>query len=215
MRNIAMILSSGTGQRFGSPIPKQYNLIDGKMVVEYVIDQVKLSNDIDDIVFVATNMDYAKPLCEKYNLKLVSGGDTRSISIANGLDFVKNNYPNVDKIIVFDSARPFISFEIISEFLKLLNEYDAVITASKITDSLGDYENHNINRDNYYLIQAPEAFKFDIIYKYFDRNSSITSMVQQLPTNSKVYPYFKLKNNMKITYPNDLKIAEIIMKEKD
>lgn len=211
MRNIAIILSAGSGQRFNDNLPKQYHMIDEKMVVEYVIDEVKKSRLIDDIVFVANNFYLPKSLCEQYGMRFVEGGNTRSISIANGLDFIKENYPNVEKVIVFDSARPFVKSYLISEYMDLLDEYDGVITTCAITDSLGDYENNNINRDNYYLIQAPEAFKFHVIYEYFDRNSTITSMVQQLPVGSNIYQFFDFPNNMKITYHDDLAIAKILM----
>lgn len=215
MKNIAIILSAGSGQRFNDNLPKQYHKINDRMVVEYVIDEVKKSKLIDDVVFVASNFYLAISLCEQYDMRFVEGGKTRSISIANGLDYIKEHYPNVEKIIVFDSARPFVKSYLISEYMDLLDEYDGVITTCAITDSLGDYENNNINRDNYYLIQAPEAFKFRVIYEYFDRNSSITSMVQQLPVGSNIYQFFDFPNNMKITYHDDLEVARILMSSKE
>lgn len=215
MKNIAIILSAGSGQRFNDNLPKQYHKINDRMVVEYVIDEVKKSKLIDDVVFVASNFYLAIFLCEQYGMRFVEGGKTRSISIANGLDYIKEHYPNVEKIIVFDSARPFVKSYLISEYMDLLDEYDGVITTCAITDSLGDYENNNINRDNYYLIQAPEAFKFRVIYEYFDRNSSITSMVQQLPVGSNIYQFFDFPNNMKITYHDDLEIARVLMSSKE
>ena len=130
----------------------------------------------------------------------------------NGLDFIAESYPSCKNVIINEAVRPFLTAHIVDEYLRLLDDYDVVITAQHITDSLGREGESVTNRDEYYLIQAPEAFRFDLLYKHFSAESPITATVQQLPANSKVMKFFDFKHNMKITYPEDLLHAEQMMR---
>ena len=97
----------------------------------------------------------------------------------------------------------------------IINDYDAVITGQRITDSLGCFKKHVVNRNEYYLLQAPEAFRFKILYENFDMNSDITATNQQLPETAKLYVNFNFEDNYKITYHNDLKYCEDLLKGKN
>ena len=97
-------------------------------------------------------------------------------------------------------------------YFRDLETYDGVITAQHVTDSLGRVGEAVTNRDEYYLIQTPEAFRFDYLYRHFSADSPRTCFVQQLPRDRNVKNYFGHTHNMKITYPEDLVHAEQIMK---
>ncbi|MDE6758463.1 MAG: 2-C-methyl-D-erythritol 4-phosphate cytidylyltransferase [Clostridia bacterium] len=207
--NVAMILSGGVGRRFGGNIPKQYLLIKGKMVIEYVIEAIRNSGVIDKVLIV-TNKPYDNMIKEKFDVDVCLGGEERNITLKNGLDYIYDNY-NCDKIMIFDAVRPLVYPQLVGEYLKKLDQYDIVLTAKKITDSLGCYDIHEIIRDRYYLLQSPEAYRFDLLYKYFDSHSQLTEVAQQLPKELKTYLNFDFHNNIKITYKHDLVVAEQLL----
>jgi 2-C-methyl-D-erythritol 4-phosphate cytidylyltransferase len=209
--NTALILSGGTGSRLGSELPKQYLTLAGKEVIAYTIETFQSSSRIDSTVIVAES-EYLTGLSNKYGVAATLGGASRNESLRNGLEYIKANCPTCEKIFINEAARPFITADTVNEYLGLLDEYDAVITAQHITDSLGKEGEAVTDRSLYYLIQAPEAFRFNLLYDSFKANSPITATVQQLPPQSKVYKYFGFRGNIKITYPEDLILAEQLMR---
>ncbi len=212
MKSIGIILAGGIGSRFGADKPKQYCTIFGKEMIWYSIDAFEKAKNIDDfIVVVDANEMQSGRLAEQYNVKLVQGGDTRNKSLKNALDYINEHYPNCEKIIENNAACPMITPKLIDEFMDLLEEYDFVNTAYKITDALGSYKDRIANREDFYLIQAPDAYRFKLLYKYFDENSPLCHPAHQLPLESKEYRYFDYNDNYKVTYPEDITIVEMMM----
>ena len=215
--NIVAILANGTGQRFGSNIPKQFHKINGKMVIEYVIESIVSSKTIDKLV-IATNVEansvYLADVCNENNIDLIEGGDTRNRTLKNVLDYINDNY-DAEKLIVCDAVRPMITGELIDNYFAILSKNDAVVTAQKITDSLGCYDFQKVDRERYYLMQSPEGFKFKLLYDSFDSESPLTEVTQQLPENSNIHLCFDFNNNFKLTYPADLKYLEALVTARD
>lgn len=207
--NVAMILSGGVGKRLGANIPKQYLTINGKMVVEYVINAIKSSKKIDKILVVA-HSPYDQMLAKRFDVDVCLGGNERNITLKNGLDFIDKNY-QCDKVMIFDAVRPLVTAELIDEYMQKLDDYDIVLTAQKITDSLGCYDMHEVRRERYYLLQSPEAYRFNALYQYFDSQSQLTEVAQQLPKSMRTYLNFNFSDNLKITYKHDLFIAEQLL----
>lgn len=207
--NIAMILSGGVGKRLGGNLPKQYLTIKGKMIIQYVIEAIRKSAKIDRIVVVA-HEPYVEMLKERFDVEVCLGGAERNITLKNGLDYVHDKF-DCDKIMIFDAVRPMVTAELVDDYMDKLDEYDIVLTAQKITDSLGSYDLHEVRRDRYYLLQSPEAYRFANLYKYFDSNSTLTEVAQQLPADMKTYLNFGFSDNLKITYKQDLFLAEQLL----
>lgn len=211
--NFAIILSGGVGTRFNSKKPKQYLKLNGKEVIAYTIDSLKNSENIDEIIVVASEQ-YIQYIEKKYGVKAIEGGKTRNESLKNGLDYI-NSLNTCKNVIITEAARPMISVDIINFYLEKLNEYDAVTTGQKIVDSLGSFNAHSVNRDDYYLIQAPEAFNFKMLYDNFDKNSKITATNQQMPKDYKLYINFDFTDNLKITHSHDLNYCKILLKKRE
>lgn len=213
--NIGIILAGGIGKRFGGDIPKQYFLLKGKEIISYSIDAFKSSKTIDKIIVVLDEEEYQNGRISKtYEIESVCGGSTRNQSFKNALDYIHENYPNCSKIIENNAACPMITPELIDMYIGFLDSYDCVTTAYKITDALGRYDNEPAIREEFYLIQAPDAYRFSELYKYFDVNSSIIHPACQLPKSRKEYLYFGYDDNIKITYPNDIRKAEDLLNER-
>ena len=202
--NIGIILAGGIGSRFGSEVPKQYQLINGREVISYVIDAFKKSSLTNEIIIVASE-EYVDRLYNKYGITTIKGGSVRNETVFNAICFVKEHYGEDSKIIFADSARPMLTAEYIDEVYNLLDRYDSVITVAKITDSLFELGNALVNRENYRLIQTPEAFRISVL-EGFNKESASTAILEQCKSNNICF-CDKLKNNFKITYPQDLVVA--------
>ncbi len=212
--NICLILSAGTSNRFGGDIPKQYKLLAGKEVVTYSIEAMRQATSVDKIV-VISDEENIKKLCKRYDVVATNGGETRNQSLRNGLEYIKKYYPQCKRVFINEAARPFITAELVDGYFSKLDKYEAVITAQHITDSLGRYAEEVTERAEYYLVQAPEAFHFHLLYDYFSADSPVTATFQQLPAGTHVYRNFDFRQNLKITYPEDLFIAEALMRYYD
>lgn len=136
--NIVMIMSGGIGKRFGSNIPKQYVKLNGKPVIDYVVNAVRQSKLTDKIVVVIDKeyIDYSELLKqEDSKIVFVNNGKERYDSVKNGFDYIKQNY-DCDKVLIADAVAPFIYPELIDDYFEKLDIYDTVITVQKITGAL-------------------------------------------------------------------------------
>jgi 2-C-methyl-D-erythritol 4-phosphate cytidylyltransferase len=208
--NAAIIVSGGVGRRFDDPIPKQYQEIGGKKIVSFVVDMLKKAKTVGKII-AASHADYKDLFQNTYDVEWTEAGDERNTTLRNGLEYIKRNY-TCDKVIVLDAVMPLIKAETVDMYMKLLGEYQVVATAQKITVSLGCYDMHVVDRTRYYLMSSPEAFDFDLIYKYQDPQSPIVEVAQQFPKDTDVYLNFDYVNNFKLVYKHDLNTMEILLK---
>ena len=208
--NIGVILAAGDSKRFGGYMHKQYLKLNGVEVVGYSIRAMKACDDIDEVLLVVDEEEFASQyIANKYQVKCIRGGGTRNVSIRNAIDYIKQNYV-CNKVIFHDSVRPLVNSSKFSDILRQLNDYDAVVTADEIIDALVNINYDGVKRTDYKLIQSPEGFKFDKIAN-FDANSDALAIVSQVK-DAKIKTLKSDVFNMKITYPEDLFIAEQLMR---
>lgn len=213
--NVGIILAGGIGSRFKNNKPKQYMKLNGKEVLQYSINAFSQASLIDKYICVVDHDTFLEnTIQDKFGLVCVKGGSTRNESIKNALNFIFETYSNVNAVFIHEAARPFITSEVIDKYIRTLSGYDAVITAIEITDSLGKKTGETVERSDYHLIQAPECFLFDTLYRDFKAESDITSTSHQLSAGSKVKYLYDFSGNIKITYPEDLFLAEQMLKYK-
>lgn len=215
-KNIGIILAGGIGSRFGADRPKQYCTVFGKEMIWYSIDAFRRAETIDDFIVIVDKAEMEKGrIAADYGVKTVEGGASRNGSFKNALDYIAEHYPDCERIIENNAACPMITPELIDEFINLLDDYDFVNTAYKITDALGSYKDRIADREEFYLIQAPDAYRFPLLYKHFDENSNLCHPAHQLPLDTKEYRYFGYTDNYKVTYPEDIKIVEMLMERRN
>ncbi len=207
--NVAMILSGGIGKRFGAEMPKQYCLLKGRPVIEFAIDACRLSKLADKVIIVASGK-YVDELRNKYGFETVEGGKERNNSVKNGLDYIAARY-DCDKIVMVDAVSPLTTEDQVDKYFRLLDEYDIVQTAQKVTTSLDTYDGHKVMRNDYYHTLEPEAYNFKMLYEVFDGDNPSTTVYHQMPDSARKFACFDYPYNMKLTYPFDLQIAEILL----
>ncbi len=212
-KNIIMITAGGVGRRFGTSTPKQYLLLNGKPVIEYVIDACKKSTRAD-AVLVVSDPAYHEELVRTYGVDVAPNGPELNITKRNGIDYIKA-HSSCEKLVVVEAVRPTLDPSIVDRVFDRLDEYDAVACARKITDSLGRYGEWIVNRAEYYTLNPPEGFRFPLLDEHFRPDSAYTESIQQLPDSIKVYLDFDVPYFEKITYPEDLVKAEAILQWKE
>lgn len=212
-KNIIMITAGGVGLRFGANTPKQFLILNGKPVISYVIEACKKCTSADAILVVA-DPTYHKELRETYGVDVAVNGPELNITKRNGFDYIKK-HSSCEKLIVVEAVRPALETCVLDKTFELLDEYDAVACARKITDSLGHYGEWVVDRSEYYTLNPPEGFRFPLLDKHFSSESVYTESIQQLPDTSNVYLNFDVPYFDKITYPEDLVKAEALMQWKE
>ena len=140
------------------------------------------------------------------------GGDSRQKSVFYGLKYIKRFKPT--NVLIHDANRPFTNTKLISEILKKLRKFKAVIPRIKIQDTIKKVENNKIthlNRDKIFALQTPQGFKFkELLKKHINANGeNFTDDSSLFDDTGKIITYiYGNIGNIKITDKNDLKLAE-------
>lgn len=220
MKHYAIIVGGGSGSRMGSYIPKQFLLINGKPIVMYTIEAFYKS-DLKPTIILVIPLEYKEywnELCMEYNFdiphSIIFGGENRFNSVKNALKELEEN----SIVAIHDAVRPIIKNQIINNAFLQAELHNNAITAIAVKDSvrqiIGD-TSVQLNRDEIYLIQTPQAFKFDILQKaynleYNKRFTDDASVVESL--GYKINLIAGDVENIKITFPEDLKLAEFYLR---
>lgn len=213
---IGIVLAGGIGSRFGGDKPKQYYQINGKEMIWYSIDAFRTAQSTQDFIVVVDEEEYKKGrIRDMYGVKTIVGGSTRNHSFKNALDYIREHYPDCDCVIENNAACPLTTAAIIDQYIALLDKYDFVQTTFKITDALGSYKERTVDREDYFLIQAPDAYRFGLLYDCFNPDHPNGHPAVQLPKSAKGYNYFDYGPNFKVTYPEDIKIVEMLINRRN
>lgn len=209
--NVILLMSGGVGSRFGANIPKQYVSLNGRPVIEYALEACLKSKLADKIVVVMDKQyENISQLLVAEKISITDNGKDRYTSLKNGLNFIKENY-NCENVLIADAVAPFIYPELIDDYFNKLDEYDIVLTGQKITGALCDFEGTPYDREDYFMAQAPEAFKFDMLYENVDYDTKYQAISSLMPKSAKRFVNFNFKNNLKLTYDFELKYAEFML----
>ena len=212
--NVALILCGGVGNRFGGGLPKQYLPVAGHMCVEYVIRACCEAESVEKVVVCAAPpYEYLLPLREKYDFDLTPSGAERNGTIHLGLEYIHAHYA-CEKLAVIDSARPLTTAALIDTLMEKLDGYDAAIQCRHLCDALGHYGEQDVDRSQYFSIQTPECFRFDVFYRYFREEFPATCLLNHLPLEASRYLYFDFINNLKMTYPEDIDFLTYVLEKR-
>jgi 2-C-methyl-D-erythritol 4-phosphate cytidylyltransferase len=216
---VAIIVAGGTGQRMGSVVPKQFLSIQGKPILLHTIDQfVAAFSDIQLVVVLPEGyIEEGKELIRQNgftkNIVFVAGGDTRFQSVKNGLGQVNESAI----VFVHDAVRCLLTPALIQRCYQQALEKGSAIPAVSSTDTVRLIKGNNnelFDRENVMLIQTPQTFQSDLLLNAFnqDYNASFTDEANVVEASgTPVYLVDGEFENIKITRPLDLAIAEYIL----
>ena len=176
-RNLAIVLCGGSGERFGSTLPKQFLSFGGKPLCYYPLAALNDHEDIDEIYVVckADSMDLMHNILTSFGIEkcreIIEGGASRQESVYAGLTRLEElGADEFDLVLIQDGDRPNLTRRLIHEGLKRAEETGASVTAIESSDSiflskLGYDVDSYVPRDTVYKVQTPQTFRFPLIYK--------------------------------------------------
>ncbi len=214
MNNCFIILAGGESKRFNSKIPKTYLPYKGKPLLLHSIDKAKIYGKFDKIVLVINkkHKSFIKKLKIK-DVKVVIGGKTRAESSYRALKNIKKF--NINNVLIHDAARPDFTLKLLDKLFKGLKLNDCIIPAIQTTDTVKHKLLNivtNLKRENIYLIQTPQAFKYKKLYALQNNKSvEVTDDANLFVRAGKKIKMIKGEiNNNKITINSDIRINNSI-----
>ena len=218
MKKHIIIVAGGKGLRMGGDIPKQFLPVCGKPVLMRTLEAFHAYDADIHIILVlpVSQQAYWKELCREYQFALshdiANGGDTRFHSVMNGLALVEGN----GLVGVHDGVRPFVSQEVIARCYEEAADCKAVIPVIDVVETVRHLTaegSETVPRDQYKLVQTPQVFEVDLLRRayqqtYIDLFTDDASVVEAL--GEKVYLVQGNRENIKLTTPFDLKLAEML-----
>ncbi|HMQ02443.1 MAG TPA: 2-C-methyl-D-erythritol 4-phosphate cytidylyltransferase [Pyrinomonadaceae bacterium] len=217
--NIAIIVAAGTGSRFNSETPKQFLEILGKPVIRHTLERFEAAPSVDSIVLVLAKEQVSR--FDKMPMRklssVVAGGKTRAQSVLNGLNAAGEK---CSLVVVHDGARPLVSVDEIERTIARAKETGAACLVAPVTDTIKSVSGGEIvdtlDRDNLRRALTPQAFTIEILKKAFegvDLNESITDecfLVEKIGLSVAIVE--GSSRNIKITHPEDLILAEALLR---
>lgn len=218
MKKYIIIVAGGKGLRMGGDIPKQFLPVCGKPVLMRTLEAFHAYDASIRLILVlpVSQQAYWKQLCEEYQFELVheiaNGGETRFHSVKNGLALVEED----GLVGVHDGVRPFVSQEVITRCYEEAASLKAVIPVIGVVETvrhLTEEGSETVPRDQYKLVQTPQVFDVTLLHRayqqeYTDLFTDDASVVEAL--GEKVYLVEGNRENIKLTTPFDLKLAELL-----
>lgn len=225
----AIVLAGGSGKRMGTKIQKQYLEIDGKPVLFYSLYEFQESEIIDDIVLVVGEgqEEYCQvEIVDKYNIskvsKIVPGGKERFYSVWNGLQEIEGE----GYVFIHDGARPFVDQDIIRRSYENVVQHRACVVGMPVKDTIkiadaNGYAAETPERAKVWMVQTPQVFENDVVksaYKILisqkEPFATDDAMVVETYTDQDVKLVEGSYENIKITTPEDLGIAELFAQKR-
>ena len=225
--NYVIIVAGGVGTRMGTDIPKQFLLLQGLPVMMHTINAFRRSNSSPHIVVVipASLRSQWSTLCDAHHFDvphtITDGGKSRFESVKRGLDAIKSTGADLARsfIAVHDAVRPLISPELIDRTYQQAILTGAAALAIRSTDSIrlkskNGLKNNTHPRERVYLMQTPQAFNGAILSASYEQPDDKTYTDDASVVEKKGYPIALIDGdtlNIKITFPEDLRIAEMLL----
>lgn len=216
-----IIVAGGKGLRMGSDVPKQFLPVKGMPVLMRTISRFHEGNPSMQIILVLPHhqQQYWHDLCSQYAFRIahtvVDGGDTRFASSRNGLAAIPDDATGT--VGIHDGVRPFVAAEVISRCYDAARTHGAAIPVMPVTDTLRHIDSattgHNVLRTDYRIVQTPQVFDIALLKRAFtqpfrEEFTDDASVVEAMGCSVEMVE--GNRENIKITTPFDLKIAETL-----
>ena len=226
LKNYGIVLASGVGSRYQGSIPKQFVKIAGKTVMEHTIDIFEKNKQIDEIILVVTPEYrlFVEDIILRNNFnkvrKILNGGKSRKDSSYIAIKSIEDVEANV---IIHDCARPFLSQKVIDSCINALKFYEAIDVAIPSADTIikikDGYIQNIPNRSELMRGQTPQCFRLSLIKKAhelsFDDDNVTDDCALIVKNNlAQVFVVPGEIENIKITYPSDIFLADRLFQVK-
>ena len=216
---LVIIPAAGSGSRFGGPLPKQFQPLAGKPLVQYVVERFLMTEAARIVVAIPDALLPTVRQAPGDRVQFVGGGDTRLQSVIKAMRAAGDGY---DVVAVHDAVRPFFKMTTFASLIAVTRQGDAAVPALPVTDTIHAIRDGRlsatVDRSNLVAAQTPQCFRFEVLrdaltraeQEQFDATDEAGLVahygyaVQIVPGD----PY-----NIKITRPEDLALAEAHFEE--
>jgi len=215
-----IVLAAGRSLRFG--LNKQEVPIKGKTVLDRTLETLEKHQDLDEIILVLHDQVLKQKYQEKYPKvkKVVEGGTKRQDSMAAGFKEVAPDPENL--VLVHDGARPLVKKSLVSRVIRKAKETGAAVPVIPLQDTIKSAKQDRVlktlNREELYRGQTPQGFRYSVLKPALEKAlkeghyaTDEASLVERMGGVVKIVPGDY--TNIKITYPEDIKIAEAFVED--
>ena len=231
MKNIALLIAGGSGNRMHQDIPKQFITVNERPVIVYTLEAFEKHPEIDAIAVVCIQgweqvlWAYAKQFNITKLKYVVPGGKNGQDSIRNGVFALEEHFDAEDLVLIHDAIRPMVSAEIISDNIRVAKEYGSAVAvipcaeAMMQTDdgvvSTGSYPRNRLKRT-----QTPQAFRIGDICELHRRalkmgiTNSVASCTLKIEMGEQIYFSAGSEKNIKLTTVEDIDIFKALLAAK-
>ncbi len=221
MKEYAIIVAGGSGSRMKAALPKQFLELAGKPVLVHTMEKFHRFNPQMELILVINEeyVQFWEDLRRTINFniehKIVVGGKERFFSVKNALDTIKDETGIVG---IHDAVRPLVSLKTLESTYHTARERSTAVPVIAIQDSIREVDdsgdNHAVNRQSFRIIQTPQCFELETLRNAYEQNyhpsfTDDASVVEA--SGAKIYLVEGNKANIKITTPEDLRMAESLM----
>jgi 2-C-methyl-D-erythritol 4-phosphate cytidylyltransferase len=224
----AIILASGVGQRMGRPLPKQFLQLAGRTILEHTLDAFQAHPQVDEIILVTHPqsrqrvIDILQRNAYAKLRQVIDGGTTRQASSRAGVEAIAEDDALV---LVHDAARPLVSQRVIRDCIQALGKYEAVSAAIPVTDTILQVDvsgqiQQIPDRRQLWQAQTPQGFHVGVLRKAHQLAATDQEADGAASDDCSLILRYRLApvhvvegdpNNLKITYPRDLTVAERLL----
>jgi 2-C-methyl-D-erythritol 4-phosphate cytidylyltransferase len=212
---VALVVAAGRGERLGTPVPKAFAILAGRPMVEWSVAALREVAAIGEIV-VALPEGVAAP----DGTIGVPGGTQRSHSVRAALAAAAGHE---DVILVHDAARPLVTPALVAACLDALGDADAAIAAAPVTDTIKECEDgrvvRTLDRARLWAVQTPQVFRRAALQRALDQDDEAlgaatddAALVEALGGTVRIVA--APPDNLKVTTPLDLRVAELLLRER-
>ena len=214
-----VVVAGGVGSRMGKEVPKQFLLLKDKPILMHTLDRFyNYSKELEIIlVLAAEEKENWVSLCNRYSFtvphRVVSGGKTRFHSVQAGLAEVES-----ELVAVHDGVRPFVSKSLLERCFQEAAIHQTVIPVVDVVDSIRKVSrealSETVDRKRYKLVQTPQVFRTSVLKRAYKQEftSFFTDDASVVEAEGlSVHLVEGARENIKITTPFDLKIAEALL----
>lgn len=223
MSNIVLIPAAGSGSRMGAQLPKQYLPLLGKPLIHHTLSLFCAHPAIAQVIVVLSPDDTCWTDTGDGKVRVLRcGGETRAATVLNGLEAMADEVATGDWVLVHDAARPCLSRELLDRMLdELADDPVGGLLAVPVADTLKRADNdgrvaRTEPREGLWRAQTPQMFRYGLL------RQALQSMGTDTPTDeAQAVESLGLAprliagdgHNLKVTYPEDLVMAELILRE--
>lgn len=210
----AIVVAAGSGSRLGGATAKQFLSLGGKPMLLWSVEAMLQCKNIATVVVVAPPGDEGRVrdlLPRHWHIHVVAGGASRTESVRAGLDALEPVLPA--HVLIHDAARPGLTPAVVDELVAALKTADAAAPALPLADALKSTANNavrSVSRDNVVRVQTPQAFRWSVIRQAFEgaNEAAVDDLALVEAAGAKVVLTPGRQELMKVTYPEDLAVAE-------